>query len=580
MNTEKVQDSAVMKMSKLRLMFSELKLRSKLIMTYIIVIFMGVFSIGMYSYFQSGRLLDEKSKQTMDYALQIVLSDVENNMYVYNDMIMGFATNKNMYDIIDLGYDKDRDGATWASMDDIFLRSINTISYNHAAISQFTLYTERKLPEIAKSLLSADRVSDKEWYKEARDGFMIRWNYKEGSVFITCPMINIWSRGISDCIGVLCVSVDQNKFFENIGKNNNTEYILSVSDENNECIYTSAGNKNVLKSDNGGSRVRADGQEYICSSADIGDIGWKIKLYMPAASLRMGVKNVIAAIVVVCVICMFILIVLSIWISGFMTKRISVLNEKMKQVQAGNFDIEIYSDINDEIGCITNSFASMVKELKKTIDTLYTVKLAKQKQEMKVLQAQINPHFLYNVLSTIEWKALEADDDETAYMVGLLSSFYKTSLNKGRVFTVLGMELENVKAYMSMQMIMHNNSFMVYYDVDTSLLECPCVNFIIQPIAENAIEHGTDRLENGGGVVKIKVEAVENGCICITISDNGPEPERGEIKAIVRKKTRGYGVWNVQERIRLAYGEKYGIVYSRERGETKAKITFPKENKK
>lgn len=209
------------------------------------------------------------------------------------------------------------------------------------------------------------------------------------------------------------------------------------------------------------------------------------------------------------------------------------------------------------------------------MNSLNEKEIFEQKSKIKILQAQINPHFLYNILSTISWQALEANNDEIAHTVSLLSTFYRTGLNKGNIFVSFEQELENVKAYINMQLLMHDDSFDVIYDIDSRVYAFRCINFIIQPIVENAITHGIENLEDESGVIEIKAVLTKENNICIGISDNGPEPPAGQLDEILKNHTKGYGVWNVNERIRIAYGNEYGVRFRRENGKTTVEMIFP-----
>lgn len=126
-----------------------------------------------------------------------------------------------------------------------------------------------------------------------------------------------------------------------------------------------------------------------------------------------------------------------------------------------------------------------------------------------------------------------------------------------------------------MQLLMHDDSFEVIYDIDSRVYAFRCINFIIQPIVENAITHGIESLEDDSGVIEISAVLTKENNICISISDNGPEPPAGKLDEILKNHTKGYGVWNVNERIRIAYGNKYGVRFRRESGKTTVEMIFP-----
>jgi two-component system sensor histidine kinase YesM len=249
----------------------------------------------------------------------------------------------------------------------------------------------------------------------------------------------------------------------------------------------------------------------------------------------------------------------------------------MEEVKKGNRALMVVSDSKDEIGGLIRGFGSMLAEINRLIKENYENKLSLRKAEMKALQAQINPHFLYNSLSLINWKAIEAGADDISELTLALSSFYRTSLNHGKnVLSVQG-EIENVKSYIKIQSFMHDNSFDTVIDVDEDILEYETLNLLLQPLVENAIDHGIDMKEDGRGFIKI-IGRQTAKTIVITVEDNGVGMDQETANRIITFKSKGYGVANVNQRIELFYGKPYGLRISSEPGKgTKCTITIPKK---
>jgi two-component system sensor histidine kinase YesM len=166
---------------------------------------------------------------------------------------------------------------------------------------------------------------------------------------------------------------------------------------------------------------------------------------------------------------------------------------------------------------------------------------------------------LYNCLSTIKWKALKKGDEEIGDIAGLVARFYRTALNNGRQFTTVSDELDNIRAYVEIQKKMHDDGFSVEYRIDEEGLGYTMPNFLLQPVVENAIEHGIDYVEEGTRG-KIMIEFVhENGCLLFSIYNNGPLIAVEDIDTLLHTQGHGYGLNNIEERIHLYYGEDYGI---------------------
>ena len=178
--------------------------------------------------------------------------------------------------------------------------------------------------------------------------------------------------------------------------------------------------------------------------------------------------------------------------------------------------------------------------------------------EMKALQAQINPHFLYNSLSLINWKAIEANEKDISKITLALSKFYRTALNKGNNVLPLEDEISNVKSYLDIQLMMHDYEFDVEMDIDERMYYYDTPNLILQPLIENAIDHGVDLKTEGRGKIIIRGWS-EGETMYLSVEDNGVGMEEEVAKTIITQKSKGYGVRNVNERIKLIYGQEYGL---------------------
>ena len=221
----------------------------------------------------------------------------------------------------------------------------------------------------------------------------------------------------------------------------------------------------------------------------------------------------------------------------------------------------------------------MERKLNYLINEVYKSKIKEKEYEMKALQAQINPHFLYNTLSLINWKAIESGKRDISKITLALSAFYRTSLNKGNSITHISGEIENMRSYLSIQLMLHDDGFDVTEDIDDSVLEYTCPNLILQPLIENAIDHGIDVMPEGRrGAISISCKDMDT-YIQFIVKDNGIGMTKEQTVKILTKDSKGYGVRNVNERLKLCYGEEYPmIIKSKENAGTEVIITIPKKN--
>lgn len=283
----------------------------------------------------------------------------------------------------------------------------------------------------------------------------------------------------------------------------------------------------------------------------------------------------------------------------------------MQKVEQGDFTVRVHSDSNDEIGALINGFDHMVSRISTLITEVYEGRIHQKEYEMQALRAQINPHFLYNSLSLINWKAIESGQEDISRITLELSNYYRTSLNKGRNTLTLEQELSNVRSYLQIQQLMHDGDFDVEIDVAAEILQYESLNLILQPLVENAIDHGIDLKTEGRGRITIRgwqepaqkplthrtdmesdtqsetksgtesrrepdVESGTDYLVVLTVSDNGVGMDKQTAADFLTVQSGGYGARNVNERLKLYYGDQYPLKVDSKQGEgTTITITFP-----
>ena len=242
-----------------------------------------------------------------------------------------------------------------------------------------------------------------------------------------------------------------------------------------------------------------------------------------------------------------------------MTKPIERMNTAMRTLQEGDLTVRIASDREDELGQMSRNFNIMANELEQSVQD----KVEKQKElnasHIAMMQAQLNPHFLYNTLDTMKWVAKANHIPEIATMAAGLAKILRTSISK-RQFIYLKEELELVNCYVDIQKIRFNDKFTYTVELDEGLEECVIPKLIIQPIVENSVLHGLKESEEGN--IRVRITGQE-GILCIEVTDDGcgaPEERMDAINHRRQERLMGHiGVSNVDTIIRLTYGEEYGI---------------------
>ena len=317
-----------------------------------------------------------------------------------------------------------------------------------------------------------------------------------------------------------------------------------------------------------------DEKIYALSHSDI--TGWTIVGCMNMSELLRNSRQTRSIYVLVAVGLIIVALLISSLIARNITLPIQKLRDSMKSVQKGNFDIEDIEVISDnEIGSLTRSFNVMTHRIRELMEQNVKEQEQKRKIELKALQSQINPHFLYNTLSLINWKALAAGEEDISRMTLALSTFYRTALNRGRNVLQVETELSNTRAYLEIQSMLHDGDFDYEIEAQTEILQCESLNLILQPLVENAIHHGIEEKTDGRGKITVRGWKEDN-CVWFMVEDNGVGMEQEVADKILTMESKGYGVRNVDERIRLCYGEKYAMKVESVAGKgTKMTIHFP-----
>ncbi|MBZ4671523.1 MAG: two-component system, sensor histidine kinase YesM [Clostridiales bacterium] len=255
-------------------------------------------------------------------------------------------------------------------------------------------------------------------------------------------------------------------------------------------------------------------------------------------------------------------------VSAFVTQSIARpvrrLYEATKKVSAGDFSIRVPKGGTYELSGLAESFNQMTERIGMLVEDIKTEKENKRLAELRLLQAQINPHFLYNTLDAISWLAEGGQNEKVVEMIGSLSRFFRLSLSEGRDFITVREEEAHVRSYLEIQKARYQDILEYEIDIDRSLHEYSCLKLLLQPLAENALYHGIKE-KRGKGLIRISGR-FENGDIIFCVSDNGagiPEKELERISCGLQKgsleRGKGFGLSNVDERIKLNYGENYGI---------------------
>ncbi len=264
---------------------------------------------------------------------------------------------------------------------------------------------------------------------------------------------------------------------------------------------------------------------------------------------------------------MLIAIALSVIISSRISRPIRQLEVSMKKVEKGNFDSKVEITSLDEVGELSRAFNIMMDEIKALMRQNVKEQELKRKSELKALQAQINPHFLYNTLDSIIWMAEGRKSEEVVLMTSALAKLFRLSISKGEELITLFSEVEHIKSYLTIQEMRYRNKLNFEIQVEEEILHYKVLKIILQPLVENSIYHGIKN-KNGDGLIRIIGKQVADK-ILLQVMDNGVGMTPEEMRKIFEKSDKsrigsGVGVRNVNERIKLYFGDEYGLSFESE----------------
>ncbi|MDU1278171.1 MULTISPECIES: sensor histidine kinase [Clostridium] len=342
--------------------------------------------------------------------------------------------------------------------------------------------------------------------------------------------------------------------------------------ENIEKIISS--DKNYFVTD-----LRGDSCVYTFSKSE--KTGWTVVGVSYMDELIENNNEMILVYIVVISIILGLAILISMIISKEITMPLKILKNYMKEVEKGNFEaVNIEVTGENEIGSLSNSFNIMISEIKKLMEQNINEQKQKRKSEIKALQAQINPHFLYNTLDSIIWMAECNRTNEVVIMTSSLAKLLRESISNEEEITTIEREINYVKSYLTIQKMRYKDKLEFKIDIEKSIYNVTIIKLILQPIVENAIYHGI-KYKEGKNLISIEGYNLGNE-VEILIKDTGIGMEKYQIENILTpnkrsKKSNGVGIYNVQMRLQLTYGKEYGLFYESIKSEgTTVKIRIPK----
>lgn len=323
------------------------------------------------------------------------------------------------------------------------------------------------------------------------------------------------------------------------------------------------------------------GAKRIITVKTVGYTGWKIVGVSPMSDMTSGYAHISLFALFILLFLIFLMVYANLYVSSRIADPIKSLENSVKELEGGNWAAPIYIGGSYEIRHLGSAIQAMVGQMRRLMEDIVQEQESKRRSELDALQSQINPHFLYNTLDSIVWMVENERYPEAISMVTALARLFRISLSKGKNIISVADELAHARNYMTIQKMRYKNKFEVSFDAEPDTLNLATIKLIVQPLLENAIYHGMEFMDGDG---EIRVAAYLDGDdLIIDVTDNGIGIPADVCAALLtdtsrrRSKGSGIGLRNVHERIRLYFGQPYGLVILSEPDEgTTVRIRLPR----
>lgn len=569
--------------------FLNLRIRSKFLISYLLIILFTVLMISIVNFKISESTLKASTSRYSEYLMEQLGMNLESRTRDIEDFIFlqfnNSGLNKHMRargsdDNIE-GYQKRR------SMDIFLYNLINSKQYiKYAAI--IDIYNDRyykKKDNIDLDFKELFKTLDTEEVKALWGKTL--WKQKDGLILMQRAL---YDSDNTEYLGIIAVGIDSSYFsrlYRNIDKVEGGRIVILDSKNNfiisEDSLSTGITNflleSGLVKETSMYSNFMYKGKEYIMTVWPSENGMWKILNIITLKELTKNSTILKFWILITCIVAFLIALLIAVLVSRNITENIRLLVKSVKEASEGNFKTKIQPKSYDEIGLLAEEFNNMNEKINRLINTVYHEQILKKNAEYKALQfeynalqAQINPHFLYNTLDTISSIAKLKGVEEVSEMVCLLGNLFRDSIKKDSSIVCLSDEIQYIRNYLKLQKITYGEKIEVEYDIDDSITHAKIPKFILQPIVENAIVHGVEK-KPGKGFIIINCFKNRYDNITIEVIDNGLGIEKDNLKKILdnsdgvdcsEERHTKVGLKSVDKRIKILYGNSYGINISSE----------------
>ncbi|MGG3507608.1 sensor histidine kinase [Paenibacillus lautus] len=554
--------------------YTNWRLRHKFFFIFLIVIILPFSLLIYYSYSSTRSTITEHTYTALGGSLAQINTNVEKRLEYYNQLSNILYMDAQLRNYLSTDYEQAYYYLDAFQYINRTLPSLMTLNANILGITIYTgnhtLYSDGQYVKYTEELPSAmeEQVLDAAGntvYSHSED-------FRANDAHITIAR-SLSYFSLQHPYGILTIDINANEFYSLIKMENDNKSVYII-DESGGVIST--GDQNLqsnqlfdvfpiqerMTQDAGSFDMKINGQERFFTYKKLSN-GWSTVITVPYDELLANANQATKNVIWFSVLAIGMAILLLYFTTKVMTKRIEVLLQQIRKVERGDFRLSIKPMGHDEIGQVSFAFNKMASTIQSLIHDVYVKEIARKESELNTLQAQINPHFLYNTLSSISSLAIKEGAMQVYQMVNYLAKYYRVSLNKGKRIILLEQEINLVKNYVAIQKIRFRDKLHMHYDLDEQLFGNTTIKLILQPFIENCINHAIG--DETGININVKLRQ-EGDDILLQVIDDGIGMTSEQLDHALNKSDNlsGYGVKNVDDRIKLTYGEEYGVsIFSR-----------------
>lgn len=572
-------------------------LRTRMLLSNIVVALIPFLIFSIVSGFV---FLDHAQKTAEEHSVQLI-HQVSNSMDVYVETI------EKMVNYIQLElqdtpfFTMESEGASgWESETDYIRSVLENVANSHREVAGIFIATKEDLyVSTGMSRISRDPFQNERWYREASENpeeiqlisvvtgrnIVTNRSYSIDDVFSLAKAVQDPETG--EVLGVILLDIRHDIIQSSInGVTIGEKGFVFVMDQEDNIVYTPVNgivyrvNPKWVKAMEPMS-VQIQGGSYQIRSELSPYTGWRTVGVFSMDEVMSSVNTIVYILFTCVIISLVLVVIVSFKFSRTLTNPIFKLKRLMKQAESGDLTVRFNFQHNDEIGELGQSFNHMIARIDQLIQMVYVEQENKRTAEMKSLQEQIKPHFLYNTLDTISWMARDYDAEDIVRLVDALTNMFRIGLSHGKDIITVKEEITHVSNYLYIQKIRYKDKLNYVIHVDESLYAIEVPKLILQPLVENAIYHGV-KAKRGGTITITGVPEGEN--LVFTVQDNGAGMPQEKVEELNRRMSersvldeqKSFGLFYIRERIQLCYGKGYGVHVESTLGEgTRVTITLP-----